>query len=117
MSKDGIVMVMAKAEAAAGKKVYVATLGEGKAVKIEKIKGSEMTEDDRLIKSAKSARDGNVSEVTIPEDVWLAAIAALDGHGELRIIEVIDRAILAERSRSSKVIEEQRLMIESMRQR
>ncbi len=38
-----------------------------------------------------------------PKDVWLSAIAALDGHGEIRIFEVIASAILAERKRCAAI--------------
>lgn len=45
-----------------------------------------------------------------PKDVWLAAIAALDGHGEIRIIEVIAGAILTERERCAEMAEDLQLM-------
>ncbi len=38
-----------------------------------------------------------------PKDVWLSAIAALNGHGEIRIFEVIAEAILAERERCTEI--------------
>jgi hypothetical protein len=34
-----------------------------------------------------------------PKDAWLAAIEALEGHGEIRIIEIIASAIVNERER------------------
>ena len=68
-----------------------------------------MTEDHRLIKSAKSARD-SLRHVAIPDDVMKAAIAArADGHSnpnwylEQPHVDAIARAILAEREACAKI--------------
>lgn len=68
-----------------------------------------MTEDHRLIKSAKSARDGNVSEARIPDDIEIAARALnmkLHSATELgQRTQWIAEALLAENERCAKIAE------------
>lgn len=71
-----------------------------------------MTEDHNLIKAAKSARDGRVTEAgDIPEDIKAQAWSLFlelkfhEGPSHQKL-EMIEAAILAEREASAKIAEE-----------